>query len=123
MTMGKTFLLIIGFWATLSFAADRDARTDQEIRHLTAYLRTAQCEFYRNGSWHNPEKAVAHIEKKYRYLAARGLIGSAEQFIERAATQSSLSGKPYMVKCPGSEPEPSADWFTKELMRFRSTNP
>lgn len=43
---------------------------------------------------------------------------SAEDFIERAATQSSFSGRPYLVNCGGNE-RPSADWLKEELHLLR----
>jgi uncharacterized Fe-S cluster-containing MiaB family protein len=54
------FLITIGFWAPLAFGADIDEYTDQEIRHLTAYLRTAQCEFFRSGCDNSTFNACFH---------------------------------------------------------------
>jgi hypothetical protein len=62
---------------------------------------------------------VEHINKKYQYLIKKGLINSTEQFIERAASESIMSGKPYMVKCAESKPIKSAVWFKNELTSFR----
>src|SRR4029453_19231433 len=52
-----------------------------------------------NGSWYDAREARAHVEKKMNYLASRSLIGSAEDFIDRAATASSVSGDEYLVRC------------------------
>lgn len=102
--------------ASLSFAGDTP---DGEIHHLLDYLKGSGCEFYRNGSWHGADEAVVHLTNKYQYLDRRGLVDTAEQFIERAATKSSMSGNPYQVKCGDSEPLPSAEWFEVELQRYR----
>jgi hypothetical protein len=96
-----------------------DGVTKNEIWHLLEYLEKSNCEFNRNGTWYNPDEAVQHIKKKYRYLIKRGLINSTEQFIDRAASQSSVSGKPYMVKCDRDEPIDTSIWFSEELQRFR----
>jgi hypothetical protein len=90
-----------------------------EIQHLLSYLDQSNCQFYRNGSWHNAHEARAHIEKKYQYLLERGQIGNAEEFIERVAASSSVSGTPYEVKCNSSAPIPSAQWLKEELLRYR----
>lgn len=73
----------------------------------------------RNGSEHPPEEARAHLERKLAWLRERGLAGSAEDFIERAASKSSLSGRPYAVRCPDRPEQPSADWLREELRRLR----
>ena len=93
---------------------------EAEIGHLLNYLAASGCEFYRNGSWHGAEEARAHLEKKRSYLASRSLIHGAEDFIERAATASSISGEKYLVRCAPADAVPSADWLTAELKRFRA---
>ncbi len=45
-------------------------------------------------------------------------LNTAEDFIRLAASESSMSHKPYQVRC-GSEQLPSAVWFGEELQRFR----
>jgi len=91
-----------------------------EISHLFGYLEGSTCEFYRNGSWHGSREAAAHLRRKYEYLLERGLVSSAEDFIERAATQSSVSGRPYRVRC-GARTADSGPWFRAELLRHRSS--
>jgi hypothetical protein len=92
---------------------------DEEIGHLLAYLGRSGCTVYRNGTWHSASAARAHLEKKYRSLLDRGSVDTTEDFIDRVATASSLSGKPYQVKCEGREMVSSAEWLTEELQRLR----
>jgi len=89
-----------------------------EIDHLFVVLAGSGCQFYRNGDWYPPAAARAHLQTKYDYLVKRDLVKTAEDFIRLAATQSSLSHKPYQVRC-GTEQQSSADWFGSELQRFR----
>jgi len=105
-----------------SYAADSKEITAKEIQHLFDYLKNSDCEFNRNGKWYNTEEAMKHINKKYQYLIKKDLINSAEQFIDRAASESSMSGKPYMIKCGEAEPIKSSVWFKSELTRFREKN-
>ncbi|MGV8375610.1 DUF5329 family protein [Pseudomonas aeruginosa] len=51
-------------------------------------------------------------------MERKDLVASSEDFIERAATQSSLSGKPYQVRC-ATQTRNSADWLNQELRRLR----
>ena len=92
---------------------------EREITQMFSALQGSQCEFYRNGTWHNAQKASAHLQRKYDYLRKRGLVTSAEAFIDLAATRSSMSGKPYQVRCDKAEPMPSKSWFTRKLNELR----
>ncbi|KQQ87877.1 DUF5329 domain-containing protein [Massilia sp. Leaf139] len=96
-----------------------DARAQAEIAHLLDYVATPGCEFNRNGSWHAGGEARAHLKKKYDYLLKRSLVTSAESFIERAASESSMSGKDYQVRCGGGKAVASNAYLMEELRRFR----
>jgi len=91
-----------------------------EIVRLLAVLGASSCQFYRNGTWHDGHEAQAHLQRKYDYLRKRGLAESAEQFIANGATKSSLSGKPYEVRCGDTAAVPSAQWLGEQLARLRS---
>jgi hypothetical protein len=101
-------------------AAEPAGRTQAEITHLFAHLRASGCEFFRNGSWYAAPRAAEHLSRKYEYLAKRGLAPTTEAFIERAATKSSVSGKPYQVRCAGQPVADSGKWFTEALARYRA---
>lgn len=104
-----------------ALAAEPDAVAKKEIERLIAHLASSGCEFGRNGSWYSAAKAVSHLQRKYEYLLERDLVPNAEAFIERAASESSSSGKPYIVKCPGQPEIQSGDWFRSALATFRTT--
>ena len=115
-------LLMAILLSSTSYAADSKDKMDKEILHLFVYLKNSDCEFNRNGKWYNAEEAAKHINKKFQYLIKKGLINSTEQFIDQAASESSISGKSYMVKCGESEPIKSSIWFKRELTSFREIN-
>ena len=91
-----------------------------EINYLLAFVESSGCEFYRNGSWYDSKKAQAHLSYKYQMLVARDQINTAEDFIEKAATKSSLSGRPYQVRCRGDDAATSNQWLRDELARYRA---
>ena len=106
----------------LSFAAmatEADAVAAREIEQLIAHLASSGCQFNRNGSWYSASRAVSHLNRKYEYLRDRQLAPTAEAFIERAASESSTSGKPYLVKCPGQSEVQSGEWFRAALAVIR----
>lgn len=87
----------------------------REIQGLMDALSTSSCEFQRNGTWHGRDEARKHLQRKYDYLLKRDLADTAEQFIERAASKSSISGRDYQVRCPGQPMQPAAAWFKARL--------
>jgi hypothetical protein len=114
-----TFALMLAMSLSV-FAGEPHAAVKKEISHLISHLATSGCQFNRNGKWYDSSRAVSHLNRKYDYLLKRDLVPTAEAFIERAASESSASGKPYLVKC-GEEPEvQSAAWFRAALEKFRS---
>ncbi|MCO7468745.1 YfeK family protein [Stenotrophomonas maltophilia] len=102
-------------------APSADAR--REITQLIGSLDGSQCQFQRNGSWYGPADARAHLQRKYDYLLKKDMVDSAEQFIERAASQSSMSGKAYRIRCPGQPEQTSAAWFGARLQALRQRTP
>lgn len=93
----------------------------QEIQQLMDVLSQSRCEFQRNGTWHDRAAARAHLQRKYDYLLKKNLVDTAEQFIERAASASSLSGRAYQVRCPGQPAQDAGAWFRARLAALRGS--
>ncbi len=91
----------------------------REIEQLFTALQGSGCTFSRNGSWHDADKATAHLRRKYDHLVKKGLVTSTEVFIDLAASKSSMSGEPYLVRCGDAEPVSSASWFSDRLRESR----
>jgi len=94
-------------------------RSRVEVSFLLGYVDGSSCRFYRNGSWYAPAAAVAHLRGKYARLSARNQIGSAEDFIDKVATRSSLTGEEYAVRCADGANVAAAAWLHAELERLR----
>ena len=94
-----------------------------EINYLLRFVETSGCEFYRNGSWFDAAKAREHLRQKYQLLSQGNQITSAEDFIEQAATKSSLSGQAYKVRCRGGEAVTTNQWLRAALAALRSAAP
>lgn len=112
-------LVLLMLAAAPAHAAELSSSAKTEIDALLSGLGTSSCQFYRNGSWHSGSEAKDHLQMKLEYLVARGLITDSEDFIEKAGTKSSVSGRPYKVRCPNQPAEPSAVWLGSELRRIR----
>ena len=109
-----SLVLIAGSIATVHAVADADT----EIRALIQAVAESECEFNRNGSLHSAEAAATHLELKYS--RGKRYADSAEAFIERLASKSSWSGKPYQMTCDG-QTQPTGDWLTATLQDIRLT--
>jgi Spy/CpxP family protein refolding chaperone len=114
-------LALLGLFATVSVWAAPAMSMPMEVNFLLGYVERSGCDFQRNGSWYTAQEAQAHLRDKFNYLAARSKLDTTEHFIERAATESSLTGRAYMVRCNGGPIISSKQWLSDELLRFRKT--
>ena len=111
------FLLLT---APVSAAAQQAEDLDTTIQHLITYVRESDVTFERNISRHDPVEAAARIEKKYRYF--RDEINTPEQFIERCATASLVTGRQYLIIDGQGDEIPAGVWLNTELARYRLQN-
>src|SRR4051812_30662737 len=95
----KRLILTLLLLSGLAFASEPSPAARQEIAYLIGYLKSSGCHFNRNGNWYSASEAADPLNQKYQYLLKKGLVSSAKDFISRAASESSMSGKPYQVKC------------------------
>jgi hypothetical protein len=113
-------LMLVPLQAGAEKKAEETKKEDLEatIAHLLEYVRTADVVFIRNGKEHSAEDAAKHIEKKYNHY--RKKIKTPEDFIEKSATKSMMSGKPYQIKLEDGTVIPTKDWLLAELERYRN---
>lgn len=116
-----TILLLGSSW--LSSAAPAVDTVHTEIQRLLGHLASSGCEFNRNGSWYTGAQAKDHLTTKLDYLDKHGGVRSAEQFIEQAASASSVSGQAYQVRCASGAAVPSSLWLTQQLQQLRKAKP
>lgn len=112
--------LLLGVLLTSVASAEPPTSVQIEVNYLLGYMEGSGCEFYRNGTWYDSQRAQSHLRDKYKALVARNLVNTTEQFIERAATESSLSGEPYQVRCNGNAPVTTNRWMREKLAHFRT---
>ena len=114
-------LVSLGLLGTLLLPAEGLPTTDDAllhtISHLLKFVEESNCVFIRNGKEYTSKEAAQHIKTKNDALMFD--TKTPEEFIERAASKSMLSGQPYFVRCVDHSPVPSADWLSKELSNYR----
>lgn len=93
------------------------ANQEDEINHLLAFIAQSNCTYVRNSKEYSAEEARDHIAGKYASVKWR--IKTAETFIRKIASHSSLTGEQYLIRC--DEEESSAEqWLFKELENYRN---
>ena len=112
----KKLLLLVLMLETLQ--AQLPAYKD-EINHLLKYVEITKCIYIRNGDKHDGKDAQKHIKRKYDYFEDD--ISSSEDFIRLSATQSTMFGSKYYIKCPNEEKVKSSQWLLDELERYRKS--
>jgi hypothetical protein len=116
----KRFFLSLAMFAAACAALAAPSPARPEIDALLARLQSSGCSFQRNGSWYDGAEARTHLMRKLQYLEDRDLVQTTEQFIDRAASESSMSHKPYLVRCGSTAPVESRVWLTQQLKTLRS---
>lgn len=92
------------------------AEPERIERLIAAVEGLAGAVFIRNGTRHGPTEAAAHLRRK---LAAAGDdAATAELFIERVASKSSLSGEEYALELPDGRRVALRQWLGDALARI-----
>lgn len=112
-------MLVSMFCFAATGAVRASSGAEQEILQLILVVEDSQCEFERNGTRYNSEDAADHLRLKYNN--GRRYADTADHFIERLASQSSFSGKPYFIQCQDKPKEPSASWLKRALAEMRES--
>ncbi len=92
------------------FAADEKARIEGLITHL-AGLKNAG--FIRNGKSYDAKDAAEFLRRKWQ--AKEKEIKTAEQFIEKVATFSGTTGRPYKIRFSDGREVKCGDYLKQQL--------
>lgn len=107
-----------GVLAAIAHAAPpphEQSRIERLIRYVEAQK---DMKFVRNGSEYSCTDAGKFLRGKLEAMGAE--VTTAREFIERIATKSSMSGKPYHVKFTDGRMIPAADFLGEELKRMEA---
>jgi len=111
--------LLLALAAPLAARAQPAPAVQEEIKYLLSYIENSGCEFYRNGSWSDAKTAQGHMRTKYNFLVGRDHVATVSDFIDKAASESSMTGTPYQVRCGQKPPVLSRVWLGEELARHQ----
>ena len=107
----------------LLVAAQINPKAEREITGLLQAVGKSGCQFIRAGTAYAADRAQEHLNKKYEHMAARAMLASAEDFIVKAATRSSMTGEPYAMRCGEAPPQRCDEWLMVRLKVMRQAPP
>ena len=116
MRLLKVAGLLLGL-GLMTFPLMAEENTEQEVRYLIDSVEQSGCSFERNGKSYAADDAADHLAMKYR--RGKKYASSAENFIDRLASKSSMSGKPYYIACSGTAKVTSGSWLHQRLAEMR----
>ncbi len=98
-------------------SASEDKLIDTLIQRVSAMSGMT---FLRNGSEHTAAEAAKHMHAKYDYF--RKELVTAEDFIERCASRSEMTGLAYKVKLDGGVVKDANEFLNGELRALRQSS-
>jgi hypothetical protein len=96
-------------------AADREQRAIEAL--IDSVARLTDATFVRNGEPYPASSAARFLREKWR--SRRSEVRSAEEFIDRVASFSSTTGKPYLIRFADGRETPSAEYLRATLAALR----
>jgi len=111
-------VLQIFLFTTCLLLSSVNAAENSEIKYLLFFISKSDCTFIRNGKEYTAVKASEHLEYKYNHVKSR--IKTADQFIDKIASKSSISKKPYEVRC-GDTQFKAEQWLAEALSTHRKS--
>jgi hypothetical protein len=102
------FLLIVLTIVDLGWAATPEV---EHARIESAIVRVEKSGliFIRNGSEYPSAQGAKHLRDKL--MLAGSSVKTFDEFVEKIASKSSITGRPYMVKFPDGRTEEVAKWL------------
>jgi len=118
--MRKSTLLALGVLLLGSGARAMPAGEEAKAQALLARVQATQgAVFIRNGTEYASANAAEFLRRKC--VKEWGKMANAREFINTCASQSSTSGKPYLIKLAGGSPQPSTQLLTQWLEEIERT--
>lgn len=105
-------------------AEDEQKVEEKKIEFLLNAIGESNAIFIRNGDEHPAKKAKAHLEgkinsakKMFWFFGPERKI-TVRDFIDKIASESSMSGKKYYMRFPGKEKVTTKSWLDKKLKEY-----
>lgn len=119
---------ILTFWLFYSVALwsqtgnQKAALSDEEkiVYLITKVGQLENAQFIRNGIYYTAYDAANHLRMKRE--KAGNAIKTVDDFIEKVASKSSLTGQPYLIEYSDGKKIPVNDFYLKCLKELEASN-
>jgi hypothetical protein len=109
-------ILTLGFLSGI-LAADPPATQNDKIEALIRHVESlADAKFIRNGVEYDSKAAGQFLRAKWK--ANESAIKTAQDFIDKVATKSSTTDKPYLIKLKETGEVKSGEYLAAELKKM-----
>lgn len=109
--------LLCGLFSPVLCAAETALTEQAKIESLITTIESlSDATFVRNGSEYNAKNAAKFLRGKWD--ANKKDIKTANDFIDKVATKSSTTGKPYMIRPKGAAEIACADFLKTALKKL-----
>jgi hypothetical protein len=116
----RALVILLTTFFTLNLCAAETEPLSKTVDYLIAQVEKADTvKFLRNGDEHTAKEAAEHMRRKYNHFKKE--IKTPEDFIEKCAAKSELSGKPYMINKADGTTEKCEDWMKSMLEEHRKS--
>jgi hypothetical protein len=113
--------LLFGFMAITATAKTPLSETQKIEFLITSIENLKGAVFIRNGSEYSAEQAAHHLRMKWDSAGSK--VKTAQDFIERCASKSSMSGEKYQIRFANGKIEYSQDYFNEQLAKISPPAP
>jgi hypothetical protein len=117
MTLSNFFVALLTIFSFILPAFAAEPGLNETIEKLLTTVEKSDVKFVRNGDEHSGKAAVEHMRKKWDHFKKK--IKTPEDFIERCASKSELSDKPYKIKLADGKMVDSKEWMLARLAEIR----
>ena len=116
-----SLLILLALFAG-SLRAAEPATGDARIEALISRVEVMKdVKFIRNGTAYDPGNAAKFLRGKWQ--ARKKEIRKPAEFIEKVATRSSTTGKPYLIRSKDGSEKPCGPYLTEELKQIEAGSP
>jgi uncharacterized protein DUF5329 len=115
----RRVMVLIAFFLSVAAATadDKPASEREKIEALIKHVEDlADAKFVRNDSPYDAKTAAKFLRRKWD--AKKSEIKTAQDFIDKAASISSTSGKPYLIRFKDGTETKAGEYLTAQLKKL-----
>lgn len=113
-----TIFVIMVLFATAVSAQDNIEKKKIDFL-ISSIANLKEAKFIRNGSEHDCKEAAKHLRMKLEKAGSH--VQTAGDFIRLCASQSYITGKPYMIRLSNGKTIKSEEFLREKLKEYYST--